>query len=170
MLSKGNEALNTKIDSQFEIATVEWSSIRLQFVKVHKYAGSSSSRSSSRTSNLNGNWFGRLGLRPEVITCELKGRPNKRMFGFQRKKTQSTIFVSVPLIQILIDNEEELWLVAVANKQNVSLPPCKEALIAFPLFAPSSPVLATPADSLSHDDQQLFGEPVWPEAPSSLNK
>ena len=106
MLSKGNEALNTKIDSQFEIATVEWSSIRLQFVKVHKYAGSS--RSSSRTSNLNGNWFGRLGLRPEVITCELKGRPNKRMFGFQRKKTQSTIFVSVPLIQILIDNEEEL--------------------------------------------------------------
>ena len=108
MLSKGNEALNTKIDSQFEIATVEWSSIRLQFVKVHKYAGSSSSssssRSSSRTSNLNGNWFGRLGLRPEVITCELKGRPNKRMFGFQRKKTQSTIFVSVPLIQILIDN------------------------------------------------------------------
>ena len=104
MLSKGNEALNTKIDSQFEIATVEWSSIRLQFVKVHKYAGSSSSRSSSRTSNLNGNWFGRLGLRPEVITCELKGRPNKRMLRFQRKKTQSTIFVSVPLIQILIDN------------------------------------------------------------------
>ena len=28
-------------------------------------------------------------------------------------------------------------------------------------------MLATPQDSLSYDDQQLFGEPLWPEAPTT---
>ena len=124
--------------------------------------------------NLNGNWF--AGLRPKVITCELerqvkgRGKPNKRMEGSKEKQTSNKQPVMGPLFRRhgTMIKKNCRWLRSPTSQMPIS--PCKEALIAFPLFAlprPGQcwPPLETLSDRMTSNCFRRG--PLWPEAPAT---